>query len=42
VAVQSPDFNGLSMLKQHQMLNKILKDELKAVHGITLKTLADE
>jgi len=37
IHIESPDFNGLSMVKQHQLVNEILKDEFKKVHGISLK-----
>jgi len=42
VAVQSPDFQGLPLLKQHQKVNALLKEHLKQVHGISIKTLASE
>ncbi|KAG0683828.1 BolA-like protein 3 [Pichia californica] len=33
-------FNGISMIKQHRLVNSILKDEIAGWHGLQLKTKA--
>tara|TARA_B100001989_G_C24285947_1_gene338695 strand:- start:3 stop:233 length:231 start_codon:yes stop_codon:yes gene_type:complete len=40
VTVISPQFNGLSLVKQHQLVYSALKEELasEAIHAIALKT----
>ena len=40
VTVISSDFNGLSLVKQHQLVYSALKDELasEAIHALALKT----
>lgn len=40
VEIASPKFNGLSVVKQHKMVNEVLKDEIAGWHGIQLKTKA--
>ena len=40
VTVISSEFNGLSLVKQHQLVYSALKDELasEAIHALALKT----
>ena len=40
VTVISSEFNGLSLLKQHQLVYSALKEELasEAIHALALKT----
>tara|TARA_Y100000589_G_scaffold250995_1_gene239174 strand:- start:170 stop:400 length:231 start_codon:yes stop_codon:yes gene_type:complete len=40
VTVISEEFNGLSLVKQHQLVYAALKDELasEAIHALALKT----
>ncbi|KAG5672666.1 hypothetical protein PVAND_002777 [Polypedilum vanderplanki] len=38
VHIKSRDFKGLSLVKQHQMVNKALKEEVKQMHGIRIFT----
>ena len=40
VTVISPEFNGLSLVKQHQLVYSALKEELasEAIHALALKT----
>ena len=40
VTVVSPQFNGLSLVKQHQLVYSALKEELasEAIHALALKT----
>lgn len=40
VHIKSAQFKGLSMIKQHQMVNAALKDEVKQMHGIRIFTQA--
>lgn len=40
IKIKSPDFNGKTMIAQHRMINDILKDELKDIHALQLKTEA--
>lgn len=42
IEITSSKFNGMRMIQQHQLVNKILKDEIAQVHGISLKTAPDE
>ena len=41
VTVISEEFNGLSLVKQHQLVYSALKEELasEAIHALALKTL---
>ncbi|KAI5959838.1 uncharacterized protein KGF55_005070 [Candida pseudojiufengensis] len=38
IFVESNKFKGLPMIKQHRLVNDILKDEIKKWHGLQLKT----
>ena len=40
VTVMSSEFNGLSLVKQHQLVYSALKEELasEAIHALALKT----
>ncbi|CCG25297.1 hypothetical protein CORT_0H01850 [Candida orthopsilosis Co 90-125] len=38
ILVESSKFKGLPMIKQHRLVNDILKDEIKKWHGLQLKT----
>ena len=40
VTVISPEFDGLSLVKQHQLVYSALKEELasEAIHALALKT----
>lgn len=38
VHVSSPEFKNLSLVKQHQMVNAVLKEEVKQMHGIRIFT----
>lgn len=40
VDVESEKFRGLSVVKQHRLVNDVLKEEVKGWHGLTLKTRA--
>lgn len=34
IAITSEAFRGLSMVKQHQLVNKTLKNEIETIHGL--------
>jgi stress-induced morphogen len=38
--IVSAKFKGLSVIKQHRLVNVVLKDEIKGWHGVQLKTKA--
>jgi len=38
VHIQSPAFVGLPLIKQHMLVNKALKAEIKDMHGIRITT----
>ncbi|KAI4848556.1 hypothetical protein E4T44_03865 [Aureobasidium sp. EXF-8845] len=38
--IVSAKFKGLSVIKQHRLVNSVLKDEIKGWHGVQLKTKA--
>lgn len=38
--IESPKFKGLTVIKQHKLVNEILKDEIKSWHGVQLRTKA--
>ncbi|KAF2196879.1 bola-like protein [Delitschia confertaspora ATCC 74209] len=38
--ISSPKFAGLSVIKQHKLVNSILADEIKSWHGVQLRTRA--
>lgn len=40
ILVESDQFKGLSMIKQHRLVNEVLKDEIAKWHGLQLKTKA--
>lgn len=40
ILVQSEQFKGLPMVKQHRLVNELLKDEIAQWHGLQLRTKA--
>jgi len=38
VFVEAPDFKGMRVVKQHQMVNQALKSEIKEMHGLRIST----
>jgi len=42
IDIVSEEFRGLSTIKQHRLVNKILGEEIKKWHGVQLKTKAPE
>lgn len=41
VDITSQSFKGLTMVKQHKLVNKILQDDIKRWHGLQLRTRSD-
>lgn len=41
VHISSSDFKNLSTVKQHQLVNSALKDEVKKMHGIRIFTASE-
>jgi len=42
IIIASDRFKGLSMVKQHQLVNEALKVEIETIHGLQLKTIVPE
>ena len=42
VYVESPDFKGIRLVRQHQMVSEALKGEIKEMHGIRISTSASK
>ncbi|KAH6576475.1 hypothetical protein BASA61_005275 [Batrachochytrium salamandrivorans] len=42
VEIASPMFYGISLVKQHRIVTDLLKDDIKAMHGIQIKTSASQ
>lgn len=38
IIIETPEFKGLSMVKQHRMINEALKEEIKDMHGLRIHT----
>merc|ERR1712227_751241 len=38
IYVASPSFKDLNMIKQHRLVQGILKEEIKEMHGLTIET----
>ncbi len=41
VKIKSPDFNGMNIIAMHRKVNEVLKDEIKEIHALQLKTEGD-
>lgn len=41
IEVSSKIFSGKSLVQQHKMVNDLLSEEMKTMHGLTLKTKAE-
>lgn len=42
VKLSSAKFKGLSLIKQHQLVNKSLAEQIKKMHGIQITTVVAE
>ncbi|XP_059477259.1 bolA-like protein 3 [Neocloeon triangulifer] len=40
ILVKAPEFKGLSIVKQHRLVNEALKEEIKEMHGLRISTSA--
>ncbi|GLH11955.1 BolA-like protein 3 [Gryllus bimaculatus] len=38
IMVESNEFKGLSIVKQHRLINEALKEEIKEMHGLRIHT----
>lgn len=38
IDITSEKFKGLSIVKQHKLVNEVLKDDIKRWHGLQLRT----
>lgn len=38
ILIESPVFEGKTRVQQHQMVAEAIKEELKQIHGFSLKT----
>ncbi|KAJ3259974.1 hypothetical protein HK103_001484 [Boothiomyces macroporosus] len=42
VEIHSPKFKGKNLVTQHRMVSDVIKDEIKEMHGIQIKTHVHE
>jgi len=42
ITIASKAFAGLPTVKQHRLVNETLKSEISDIHGLQLKTIAEE
>lgn len=42
IQIKSEEFKGKTIILQHRLVNEILKDELKEIHALQLKTEIEE
>ncbi len=42
IVISSAEFKGLSTIKAHRLVNEELKTIIKGIHGLQLKTIAEE
>ncbi|PWN53167.1 bola-like protein [Violaceomyces palustris] len=42
ISISSKEFKGLSTIKAHRMVNEELKEVIKGIHGLQLRTMAEE
>ncbi|CAB3372810.1 Hypothetical predicted protein [Cloeon dipterum] len=38
IFVEAPEFKGLSVVKQHRLVNEALREEIKEMHGLRIST----
>lgn len=41
IDITSEKFKGLSIIKQHKLVNQVLKDDIKRWHGLQLRTRSE-
>ena len=42
VYVEAPDFKGMRVVKQHQLVNQALASQIKEMHGLRISTAASK
>lgn len=42
IDIASKAFEGTTIVKQHRMVNQILKEEIKDMHGLQVNAIQDE
>ncbi|GJE84741.1 bola-like protein [Phanerochaete sordida] len=42
ISIASEAFRGLSTVKQHRLVNEVLKKEIEGIHGLQLRTTTPE
>ncbi|EPY31810.1 hypothetical protein STCU_03215 [Strigomonas culicis] len=42
ITIVSPVFAGKPLIQQHRLVNDVLQEEIKAIHGFTLNTMVAE
>ncbi|KAL0580786.1 hypothetical protein V5O48_001251 [Marasmius crinis-equi] len=42
ITIASEAFKGLTMVKQHRLVTETLKKEIDGIHGLQIKTIAQE
>ncbi|KAJ8951946.1 hypothetical protein NQ318_013614 [Aromia moschata] len=40
VSIETSEFKGLTIMKQHRLVYDVLKDQIKNIHGLHLETRA--
>lgn len=38
ISIETEEFKGLSVMKQHKMIYDILKEQIQSIHGLHLET----
>ncbi|TGZ83390.1 hypothetical protein EX30DRAFT_339572 [Ascodesmis nigricans] len=41
IEIASSRFRGLTMMKQHRLVNEVLAEEIRGWHGVQLRTKAE-
>ncbi|CAD6574147.1 MAG: hypothetical protein TREMPRED_001022 [Tremellales sp. Tagirdzhanova-0007] len=42
ILISSPAFKGLNTIKQHKLVNECLKEDIKSIHGLQIKTISED
>ena len=42
IYVESPEFKGMRLVKQHKMVNEALKGEIREMHGLRISTMSSK
>lgn len=42
ITIETEEFKGLSIMKQHRLVYDLLEEQLKAIHGLHLQTKASK